>query len=395
MAAATDFKMDGSLPPNLRNADDGTGLDARLRDVQDLLAGGSYGDEDGEADFPPTSSFPPPSSPSSSSKAAGSSVARYVRHVRIQTPTTSAPPAPKESKGKIQGIVHHLTLPPLISAAMPGPVLDTVAWEGGMGKDLDPGLVQYYKGKCDTQIGAYLANGKTLKTSPDDSDLAAAVNACHNFADNAADGKDRGLYYERACRTGKLDACGKIGYGLLLANLQERPEERREGDVEEALRLLREAVGGAEEAYEAAVGKYSGRPSGQQQATQVNFYKYHLGCGRSNRFKSVKDVAGAGPLVAPDGTSLTVNNDCTEWGMIGLGLAHLFGAGVSKNYDLARTLIEIAADDGNTEAMYYVGRLHRGWMGGEGSGAVVNEEAALGAFQVSFAELVEREKKKR
>jgi TPR repeat protein len=344
----------------------------------------------------------PPGDHSSESMPFKADTRRTERNARLQTPTKTFKSsfASEKQKGsskdskdvhdeKVQGIVHHLTLPPAISPINPGPILDTLAYETRTGIEVEGGLLEYYRGKCDTGSWRFMGQAnknkkKTPKRAPD-ADTIAVVQACWQYAENESDNELKAEYMDIACQGDKMEACGRLGYGLLMSNLHKDPEERSKKDVERALELARLSTGPVEQTYDNVFKRhFSGNPS-LAQLRGREFWQYHFGCGKSNRYKSVKEVKAHpnGILDLPDGIVDGSDKMCNDYGMVALGLAYLFGFGdVQPDYVLARMLIEIAADDGNVEAMYYVGRLHLGWFSQPGQ-TELNEEAAIGAFQVA------------
>ena len=90
----------------------------------------------------------------------------------------------------------------------------------------------------------------------------------------------------------------------------------------------------------------------ETQRAGVEFFDYHLGCGKSNRMKAVTEVAvGTDPLPLPTGGFLTGDNPCNGWGMAGLGLAYLFGAGVTRDYEFGRKLMEVRKQAGGVSEL--------------------------------------------
>jgi hypothetical protein len=150
---------------------------------------------------------------------------------------------------------------------------------------------------------------------------------------------------------------------------------------------MRRSVGNVEEVYR-VMSAAGARGGGEDLLRRAEFFKYHLGCKGSNRLKAVREMTGEGPLELPGFAPVEINNECNEHGMTALGLSYLFGiAGVARDYAQARLLLEIAADDGSPDAVFYVGRMHLGWMNpkppGRLSAAAI--ESAVGAFQVAAA----------
>jgi len=101
------------------------------------------------------------------------------RHVRINSPTRPPPTIISPAgKGKVQSIMHHLTMPPSLDAGNPGPVVRSDAWERG-GSGVEEGVVGFWKGKCDG--GKWMVGREDKQGS---GELEGVANACFSYAVN-------------------------------------------------------------------------------------------------------------------------------------------------------------------------------------------------------------------